>query len=82
MSQKPLSYETLASQVNALSDPTVDTGNNKSLYTEYMKPPYIFGLVPVVIGIVLFCVKPFFIMEQDPHHRQTRVQKYYLIKNY
>ena len=48
MSQKPLSYETLASQVNALSDPAVDTGDKKSVYGEYMKPPYIFGLVPIV----------------------------------
>jgi len=68
MSQKPLSYETLKSQVNALAAPMGTSSteeNSQCSYVDYAKPPYIFAAVPVVIAIVLYFSKPFFIMEQD-----------------
>jgi hypothetical protein len=73
MSQKPLSYETLRSQVNSLAVPTpaMSSGESKTAsYADYAKPPYVFGVVPVVIAIALYFAQPFFIMEQDPKYQE------------
>ena len=71
MSQKPLSYETLRSQVNSLAAPaTIMSPENKSAsYADYAKPPYVFAAVPVIIAMALYFTMPFFIMEQDPKYQ-------------
>ena len=72
MSQKPLSYNALSSQVNALTNTkpvnTQPTASVETSYSTYMKPPYIFAAIPIVIGIALFYLKPFFIMDADPKY--------------
>ena len=73
MSQKPMSYDTLKSQINTLASPAPidalngNSGNSKS-YADYAKPPYIFVAIPIIIAIVLYYTKPFFIMDQDPKY--------------
>jgi hypothetical protein len=78
MSQKPLSYETLKSQVNTLASPStiINESDTKMSYADYAKPPYVFAAVPVVISIVLYASKPFFIMDDVPskHPGQSPVK--------
>ena len=73
MSQKPMSYETLKSQINTLSSSSpIDVlggeGIKSKSYADYAKPPYIFAAIPIIIAIVLYYTKPFFIMDQDPKY--------------
>ena len=70
MSQKPLSYETLRSQVNSLAAPAtaMSVENKQYSYGDYAKPPYVFATIPVVIAMALYFTQPFFIMEQDPKY--------------
>ena len=73
MSQKPMSYDTLKNQINTLTNQSTldvlngDTSQSKS-YADYAKPPYIFAAVPIIVAIILYYTKPFFIMDQNPKY--------------
>lgn len=71
MSQKPLSYETLKNQINDLStnnQPVADQNTGWS-YKTYLSPPYVLAAIPIAIAVMLYFIKPFFIMEKENDQR-------------
>ena len=76
MQQKPLSYETLKSQVSALANTnTAVTEQQPTSYMDYMKPPYTFGIVLIVIAMILYYMQPFFVMDDDPKYEPGQGMK-------
>jgi len=45
-------------------------------YMEYMKPPYIFILVPIIFAIMLYYFQPFFVMVDDPKGEEEKILSY------
>lgn len=72
MNQNPVAYDSLKRDVDAISNmqTSYDTGSNVSeptSFTEkYTKPPYVFVLMAVLLGAVLWYMQPSFVMEPDP----------------
>ena len=73
MSTKHANFNEFQRDVNNVLKMDVSTVSETPTATNYMdycKPPYIFVLVPIVFALILFYIKPSFIMDENPDNKE------------
>lgn len=75
MSTNHANYRDLERDVNnVLKMDTVSENTEKTGFNimNYCKAPYIFVLVPIVFGAILFFMKPSIVMDVDPENKEEK----------